>query len=72
MHGYPEEIDLISLFECEPTLSDTIPKNFFINEATYQFSNREEDFVVTLSPSSCEVKIQVTQRTSNKLISPLI
>ncbi|MGE8081324.1 hypothetical protein [Peribacillus loiseleuriae] len=71
MHGYPEEIDLISLFECEPTLFDTTSKDFFYNEATYKFSNREEDFVVILSPSYCEVKIQVTQRTSNKSISLL-
>ncbi|MGE8081784.1 hypothetical protein [Peribacillus loiseleuriae] len=71
MRGYPEEIDLISLFECGPTLFDTTSKDFFYNEATYKFSNREEDFVVILSPSYCEVKIQVTQRTSNKLISLL-
>lgn len=42
---------------------------FFYNRATYRFSNGEEDFIVTLSPSYGEVKIQVTQRASNQLIS---
>ncbi len=69
MHGFPEENDLLSLFECEPTLLDTNSKDFFYNSATYRFSNGEEDFVVTISPSYGEVKIQVTQRTSNQLIS---
>lgn len=71
MKNFPNEIDLLSLFECEPTLFDTTSKDFFYNEATYKFSNGEEDFIVTLSPSYNEVKIQVTQRTSNKLISLL-
>ncbi|MET3658854.1 MULTISPECIES: hypothetical protein [Sporosarcina] len=69
MHGYPEENDLLSLFECEPTLLDTTSLDFFYNRATYRFSNGEEDFIVTLSPSYGEVKIQVTQRASNQLIS---
>lgn len=71
MNNFPNENDLLSLFECEPTLLDTISKDFFYNEATYKFSNGEEDFTVTLSPSYSEVKIQVIQRTSNKLISLL-
>ena len=67
------EDDLLSLFECEPTLFDTTEKDlpFYYNKATYQFSNGEEDFIVTLSPSYGEVKIQVTQPTSNKLLSLL-
>lgn len=71
MNNFPNENDLLSLFECEPTLFDTTLKDFFYNEATYKFSNGEEDFTVTLSPSYSEVKIQVIQRTSNKLIALL-
>jgi hypothetical protein len=44
---------------------------FYYNKATYRFSNGEEDFIVTLSPSYGEVKIQVTQRASNRLLSLL-
>ena len=44
----------------------------FITIKQYQFSNGEEDFIVTLSPSYREVKIQVTQPTSNKLLSLLV
>ena len=71
MNNFPNENDLLSLFECEPILFDTTSKDFYYNEATYKFSNGEEDFTVTLSPSYSEVKIQVIQRTSNKLISLL-
>jgi hypothetical protein len=70
---FPEENDFLSLFECEPTLLDSTSKNlpFYYNKATYRFSNGEEDFIVTLSPSYGEVKIQVTQRASNRLLSLL-
>lgn len=70
---FPEENEFLSLFECEPTLFDTISKDlpFYYNKATYQLSNGEEDFIVTLSPSYGEVKIQVTQRVSNRLVSLL-
>ncbi|PAE42783.1 hypothetical protein [Bacillus sp. 7884-1] len=73
MPVFPDEIDLLSLFECEPKLLDTSSKDypFYYNEATYQFSNGEEDFFVMLSPSYGEVKIQVTKRSSNRLISLL-
>lgn len=73
MYVFPEENDFLSLFECEPILFDTTTKDlpFYYNKATYQFSNGEEDFIVTLSPSYGEVKIQVTQPTSNKLLSLL-
>ncbi|MGG4266062.1 hypothetical protein ABEW06_12670, partial [Peribacillus simplex] len=62
---FPEENDFLSLFECEPMLLDTTSKDlpFYYNKATYRFSNGEEDFIVTLSPSYGEVKIQVTHRT---------
>ena len=70
---FPEENDFLSLFECEPTLLDNTSKDlpFYYNKATYRFSNGEEDFIVTLSPSYGEVKIQVTQRVSNRLLSLL-
>lgn len=70
---FPEENDFLSLFECEPTLLDSTSKDlpFYYNEATYRFSNGEEDFIVKLSPSYGEVKIQVTQRSSNRFLSLL-
>ncbi|MGM0920835.1 MAG: hypothetical protein ACQEWW_06390 [Bacillota bacterium] len=70
---FPEENDFLLLFECEPMLLDTTSKDlpFYYNKATYRFSNGEEDFIVTLSPSYGEVKIQVTQRSSNRLLSLL-
>lgn len=70
---FPEENDFLSLFECEPTLFDTTSKDLscYHNKAMYQFSNGEEDFIVTLSPSYDEVKIQVNQRVSNRLLSLL-
>ncbi|MGY3312886.1 hypothetical protein ACV242_001382 [Peribacillus simplex] len=73
MAAFPEEHDFLSLFECEPMLLDTTSKDlpFYYNKATYRFSNGEEDFIVTLSPSYGEVKIQVTHRTSNRLLSLL-
>jgi hypothetical protein len=70
---FPEENDFLSLFECEPTLLDNTSKDlpFYYNKATYRFSNGEEDFIVTLSPSYGEVKIQVTKSVSNRLLSLL-
>lgn len=73
MQGYPEENELLSLFECEPTFlenpSDSV--NFFYSEATYKFSNKDEDFVVTIAPSYGEVKIQVINRYSKSIIAYL-
>ncbi|WML58098.1 hypothetical protein [Neobacillus sp. PS2-9] len=70
---FPEENDFLSLFECEPTLLDNTSKDlpFYYNKATYRFSNGEEDFIVTLSPSYGEVKIQVNQRATKRLLSLL-
>lgn len=55
---FPDETELLSLFECEPRLYDTSSKDlpFYYNQATYQFSNGEEDFLIVLSPSYGEVK----------------
>ena len=73
MHGYPEENELLSLFECEPTFIETPSDSidFFYTEATYKFSNGSEDFIVTIHPSCCEVKIQVTNRSTKNLITYL-
>lgn len=70
---FPSEIDFLSLFECEPMLLDNTLKDlpFYYNQATYRFSNGVEDFIITLSPSYGEVKIQVTKCASNRLISLL-
>lgn len=73
MQVYPEEHELLALFECEPTFLDT-PSDvmvFFYNKATYKFSNGFEDFIVTLQPSCSEVKIQVTNHNTKKLITYL-
>lgn len=73
MQGYPEENDLLSLFECEPTFIETPSDSidFFYTEATYKFSNGSEYFIVTIHPSCCEVKIQVTNRSTKNLITYL-
>lgn len=70
---FPEENDLLSLFECEPTLIDNNSKDlpFYYNKAIYRFSNGVEDFIVSLSPSYGEVTIQVTQSTTQRLVSLL-
>ncbi|MEF2098378.1 hypothetical protein V3595_27815 [Bacillus sp. CFBP9009] len=73
MNILPEANDFLSLFECEPALFDTTEEDlpYYYNKARYQFSNGEEDYIVTLSPSYGEVKIQVTQMNSNKVLSIL-
>ncbi|MEW9670608.1 hypothetical protein [Ammoniphilus sp. 3BR4] len=73
MYSYPEEHELLSLFECEPKLYDAYTENlpFFYNQATYEFSNQTEHFIVTLSPSYEEVRIQVSDASSNELLTYL-
>ncbi|WP_433744467.1 hypothetical protein [Falsibacillus pallidus] len=72
MYEFPSEIDFLSLFECDPTLLDvTKDFPFYYNQATYRFSNGKEDFIVNLSPSYGEVKIQVIRSDSNRLLSLL-
>lgn len=67
----PDEISLISLFECEPVLlDDGVP--FCYNEATYKFSNQnKENFCISISPSYHEMKVSVALSDSNELISIL-
>lgn len=73
MKSLPDEYELLALFECEPVLRDTQTKNlpFYYNQATYRFSNEEEAFLVILEPAYGEVKIQVNQKSTNRLISRL-
>ncbi|MBM7692188.1 hypothetical protein JOC77_001615 [Peribacillus deserti] len=44
---------------------------FYYNEASYQFAYGEEHFLVKISPSYREVKVQVIQQPSNRLLSLL-
>jgi len=69
MMSLPDELSLLSLFECEPELLDeNIP--FIYNEATYEFSNSaEERFVLSISPSNSDIKIEVYSADRNELIS---
>lgn len=67
---FPDEISLLSLFECEPELFDNVVP-FFYNTATYKFRNMcNESFIVSLSPSYSDIKIQV-YTFDNELISSL-
>ena len=65
----PDEISLMSLFECNPKLLDEgIP--FFYNESTYRFSNtNNEDFLVVICPSYGDIKVQVTIRDVSLMIT---
>ena len=67
----PNEISLLSLFECEPKLLDNnIP--YFYNEATYVFCNCVgERFVVIICPSYSDIKIQVFSYDNNETLSLL-
>jgi hypothetical protein len=70
---WPNEIELLSLLETEPDLLDISTKDlpFNYNEATYCFSNQEEDFVIRMSPAYGEMKIHVRDRSSNRLLTKL-
>jgi hypothetical protein len=70
---FPDEIALLSLFETEPILLDSTSNDlpFYYNETTYRFSNGQEDFIVKLSPSYGEAKIQVNECNSKRLLSLL-
>ncbi len=67
----PDEIALMSLFECEPELLDAaVP--YFYNQAKYKFSNcNNEAFVIYISPSYNEIKVEVSKSDTNELISTL-
>lgn len=65
----PDEISLMSLFECDPKMLDEkIP--FYYNESTYRFSNNNnEEFLVAICPSYGDIKVQVTMEDTNEIIS---
>ena len=67
----PDELSLLSLFECEPKLCDSkVP--YFYNEAIYEFNNSaNEKFVVSICPSYSDIKIQVYSADNNELLSLL-
>lgn len=67
----PDELSLLSLFECNPKLLDNIV-TYFYNEATYEFSNyTNERFVVSICPSYSDIKIQVYSADNNELLISL-
>lgn len=67
----PDEIALLSLFECKPDLLDkTVP--FFYNQATYTFTNKaDEKFKVIIDSASMDIKIQTFKSYNNELDSLL-
>lgn len=67
----PDELSLLSLFECEPKLcNNKVP--YFYNEAIYEFNNSaSERFVVSICPSYSDIKIQVYSADNNELLSLL-
>ncbi|WP_404466727.1 hypothetical protein [Planococcus rifietoensis] len=70
MPDFPTELELLSLFESEPELSDdTEEMSTYYKEAVYRFTNGEEDFVVHISPAQGEVRIQVSKTDSGRMIS---
>lgn len=70
MPEFPTELDFLSLFACEPNMLDKSKDYpFYYNEATYRFSNGDDDFIIKLSPSYGEVKIQVIKSDLNRLVS---
>ncbi|GGF31903.1 hypothetical protein [Echinicola rosea] len=57
---YPDEVDLMSFFECEPISLDSHEVPFFYNESTYQYLNaKNQSFTVKICPSYGEVKFFV-------------
>ncbi|MGM0896986.1 MAG: hypothetical protein ACQEV0_03750 [Bacillota bacterium] len=72
MRDFPNELELLSLFESEPELSDDIEEtSIYYKEAVYRFTNGEEDFVVHISPAQDEVRIQVSKSDSGRMLSLL-
>lgn len=69
MLDFPNELELLSLFESEPELSDDSKEMpIYYKEAVYRFTNGEEDFVVHISPAQGEVRIQVSRSGSGRMI----
>ncbi|MGI2326784.1 hypothetical protein [Planococcus sp. YIM B11945] len=73
MKTWPNEVELLSLFETEPELLDVATKDlpFYYNEASYSFSNNDENLFVQISPAYGDVKIHTHQRSTNRLLAKL-
>lgn len=57
---YPDEVDLMSFFECEPRSLDSNDIPFFYKESTYQYVNeKNQSFTVKICPSYGGVKFFV-------------
>jgi hypothetical protein len=68
----PQEIDLISFFECEPELleeKEDIP--FYYTQAIYEFSTTSDKFRILLSPSYGEFQLTVINLESNQITNYL-
>ncbi|RDC63639.1 hypothetical protein [Adhaeribacter pallidiroseus] len=57
---YPEEYELMAVFESEPIMLDPdVP--FYYNKSTYKYTNSEkEEFTFSILPSYSEISINVT------------
>lgn len=65
----PDEISLISFFECEPQMLDE-EVMYYYNQATYEFKNNNgELFIVSISPADNEFKLQVLDTESKNILS---
>ncbi|MBB6326659.1 hypothetical protein FHS59_002287 [Algoriphagus iocasae] len=57
---YPDEVDFMSFFECEPMSLDSDDVPFFYNESTYHYINaKNQSFTVKICPSYGELKFFV-------------
>ena len=57
---YPDEVDLMSFFECEPISLDNENVPFFYNESTYNYVNgNNQTFTIKICPSYDELTISV-------------
>ncbi|QPA54982.1 hypothetical protein [Lysinibacillus sphaericus] len=72
MRIFPDEIELLSLFETNPDFLDTMEIPFYYNEMVYRFSNKEEEFEIKLAPSVGELSIKVFQKETCNLLFKLL
>lgn len=65
---YPDEVDLMSFFECEPISLDAENVPFFYNESTYKYVNENnQSFTMKICPSYDELTIVV--KNGNKALA---
>ncbi|WP_299819940.1 hypothetical protein [uncultured Pontibacter sp.] len=60
---YPEEYELMAIFESEPDMLDsTTDVPFYYNKSTYKYSNPEKEVITfSMTPSYDEVSIKVSK-----------